>query len=38
VMTGVGFIRSVDCELDEPLTLEAIAEAVGARPALLRNL
>jgi len=37
-MTGVGFIRSVNCELDEPLTLEAVAEAVGARPALLARL
>ena len=32
------FIRLVDCELDEPLTLEAVAEAVGARPPLLARL
>lgn len=32
------FIRLVDCELDEPLTLEAVAEAVCARPNLLARL
>ena len=32
------FIRMVDCELDEPLTLQAVADAVGARPPLLARL
>ena len=32
------FVRIVDCELDEPLTLEAVADAVGARPPLLARL
>lgn len=32
------FIRMVDCELDEPLTLEAVADAVGTRPPLLARL
>ena len=32
------FIRMVDCELEEPLTLEAVADAVGARPPLLARL
>ena len=33
-----GFIRLVDCDLEEPLGLEAVAEAVGARPALISRL
>ncbi len=37
-MTDERFIRLVDCDLDEPLTLEAVAEAVGARPGLLARL
>ena len=32
------FIRMVDCELEEPLTLEAVADAVGVRPPLLARL
>ena len=37
-MTDERFIRLVDCDLDEPLTLAAVAEAVGARPHLLARL
>lgn len=32
------FIRMVDCELDEPLALEMVAEAVGASPHQLLRL
>jgi len=32
------FIRLVDCELDEPLTLDTVADAVGMRPPLLARL
>ena len=32
------FIRLVDCELDELLALETVAEAVGARPNQLQRL
>ncbi len=37
-MTDGRFIRLVDCDLDEPLTPEAVADAVGARPALVSRL
>ncbi len=37
-MTKASFIRLIDCELDEPLTLEMAAEAVGARPTQLARL
>ncbi len=37
-MIRPAFIRVVDCELDEPLTIEMVAEAVGARPLLLERL
>ena len=37
-MTNESFIRLVDLELEEPLTLEAVAEAVGTRPRLLARL
>ena len=32
------FIRVVDLDLDEPLTLEAVADAVGTQPALISRL
>src|SRR5262245_36592655 len=32
------FIRVVDCDLDEPLTLAAVAESVGARPNVIARL
>lgn len=32
------FIRLVDCDLDELLALEMVAEAVGARPRQLQHL
>lgn len=32
------FVRIVDYDLDEPLTLDAVAEAVGARPSVLARL
>ena len=35
---GTHIVRVVDGELGEPLTLEFVAEAVGARPAQLRRL
>ena len=37
-MTDERFIRLVDCELDELLTLDAVAEAAGARPTLVSRL
>ena len=37
-MTPAGFIRLVDCDLDEPLSVEAVAEAVAAPPALVARL
>ncbi|HEX8652827.1 MAG TPA: chaperone modulator CbpM [Pyrinomonadaceae bacterium] len=37
-MIKPAFIRVVDCELDEPLTVEMVADAVGARPLLLERL
>jgi chaperone modulatory protein CbpM len=37
-MAGTSFVRLVDCELEEPLTIEMVAEAVGARPAQLARL
>jgi chaperone modulatory protein CbpM len=37
-MTRAGFIRVVDCELDEPLTVEAVAEAVAAPASLVARL
>lgn len=33
-----GFIRLVDCDLDEPLSLEQVAEVVGARTGLISHL
>lgn len=32
------FIRVIDCDLEEPLTVAAVAECVGARPNLIRRL
>src|SRR5262245_14767355 len=32
------FVRVVDSDLDEPLTLEAVAECVGARPSVIARL
>lgn len=32
------FVRIVDYDLDEPLTLDAVAEAVGARRSVLARL
>ena len=32
------FIRLVDCDLDEPLTLDAVADAVGTRTTLVARL
>ena len=32
------FIRLVDCDLDEPLSLEAVADAVGTRTTLVARL
>ena len=32
------FVRIIDCDLDEPLTIEAVAEAIGARPSFLTRL
>ena len=32
------FIRVVDIDLDEPLTLEAVADAIGTQPALISRL
>lgn len=37
-MSEVRFIRLVDSELDEPLTLEMVAEAVGAPTSLVARL
>ena len=35
---GEQFIRLVDSDLDEPLTLATVAEALGARPQLIARL
>jgi len=32
------FIRVVDCDLDQPLTIADVAEIVGARPTLISRL
>jgi len=32
------FIRIVDCDLDQPLTIADVAEIVGARPTLISRL
>jgi chaperone modulatory protein CbpM len=32
------FIRVIDCDLEQPLTLADVAEIVGARPSLLSHL
>ena len=32
------FIRLVDCDLDEPLPLDVVAEAAGSRPSQLMRL
>lgn len=37
-MGDQGFLRVVDSDLDEPLTLEMVAEAVNAPPALVSRL
>ena len=37
-MTDERVIRLVDCELDETLTLDAVAEAAGARLTLVSRL
>lgn len=33
-----GFVRLTDFDLDQPLTVEIVAEAVGTRPALILRL
>ena len=35
---GTNFIKLVDCDLDQLLTLEMVAEAVDARPGQLQRL
>ena len=32
------FIRVIDCDLEQPLTLADVAEIVGARPTLISHL
>ena len=37
-MSETGFIRITDFEMDDPLTLQMLAEATGARPTLIARL
>jgi hypothetical protein len=37
-MASIGFIRLTDFDLNEPLTIEAVAAAAGTRPSLIERL